>query len=287
MWKIGVRLPSGKTSMSSLAIFSLFNSSNLILMSSWWRRRRINNVWIESVKTFAHTSNWLPTYCLHTMSDGWYGCGMLWDDIAWLDAPDVLRNLAVDFSSIGLLPSPAISNSAVDSLGNRTCQVTWLLQCTWILVRTICQTCCTVMRCGCIYSKSFEYSPGTCAFWSDSVYAGHLLLRAFDSSYVFFFSASFFFALIASTWHRLQEPSNLLWNVGQFDPSRLWKWELNKRSRTKPPDLSISHPHKKKGSNLITRVLATCSLICSTVSSDCWCLGSLGRCPSILHAPIF
>ena len=68
----------------------------------------------------------------------------------------------MDFSSIGLLPSPAISNSAVDSHGNRTCQVTWLLQCTWILVRTICQTCCTVMCCGCIYSKSFEYSPGTC-----------------------------------------------------------------------------------------------------------------------------
>ena len=32
----------------------------------------------------------------------------------------------------------------------------------------------------------------------------------------------------------------------QLDPSRLWKWELNKRSRTKPPDLSISHPRKEK-----------------------------------------
>ena len=32
----------------------------------------------------------------------------------------------------------------------------------------------------------------------------HLLLWAFDSSYVFFFSASFFFALIASTWHHMR-----------------------------------------------------------------------------------
>ena len=77
------------------------------------------------------SSNWLPTYCLHTMADMLVVacCGT-----TWRDAPDVLRNLAVDFSSIELLPSPAIPKSAVDSHGKRTGLVIRLLPCTCILV---------------------------------------------------------------------------------------------------------------------------------------------------------
>ena len=81
----------------------------------------------------------------------------------------------------------------------------------------------------------------------------------------------------------------------QLDPSRLWKWELNKRSRTKPPDLSISHPRKRKNTAIWLQDFwrhAPCTAgfelmdFLSQVSSDCWRLGSLGRCPSILHAAI-
>ena len=224
MWKIWVRFPSGKTSMSWLAIFCLFNSSNLIMMSSWWRRRRINSVWIESVVSKrrspkVHTSNWLPTYCLRTMSDGlmWRICLLilLWHDIARRDAPDVLRNLAMDFSTVELLASPPIPSFAV------AIHMDW--KHTWSHAFCNVPTCILVMI-------------RHCVCWM------HLLLWAFDSSYVFFFSASFFFALIASTWHHLRTFKHALTCLS------FWAFPALQQNkyRTKPPGLSISHPCKRK-----------------------------------------
>ena len=73
-----------------------------------------------------------------------------------------------------------------------------------------------------------------CVWWT------HLLMWAFDSSYVFFFSASFFFALIASTWHCLQEHSNLFQSVCQIEPTS----EPNEKSRTRL--VHFSPTQKKK-----------------------------------------
>ena len=132
-----------KTSISSLATFCLFNSSKIIMISWPWRRIRHFQRGSSRFTALIDFPPIASTLCL--MADMVVAC-LLWHDIAFCDAPDVLRNLAMDFSSIELLPSPAIPKSAVDSHGKRTCQATRLLQCTCIIVITDCRTCCTVMR---------------------------------------------------------------------------------------------------------------------------------------------
>ena len=135
MWKIWVRFPSGKTSMSSLAIFSLFNSSNLIMMSSWRRRRRINCTWIESIiskegrpRFTASLIDFPPIASTLCLMD-WYGWYLLVDLVvawhcktwcAWCSSEPgdgCFNNRASSFSCNSKLCSR-------DSYGLKTCLVT-------------------------------------------------------------------------------------------------------------------------------------------------------------------
>ena len=70
-----------------------------------------------------------------------------------------------------------------DSHGLKTYLVTRLLQCPYL---------------------HSSHDPQHCVCWTSSMCMLDTSWWAFDSLYVFFFSASFFFALIASTWHHMR-----------------------------------------------------------------------------------
>ena len=112
------------------------------------------------------------------MADMVVAC-LLWHDIAWYDAPDVLRNLAMDFSSIELLPSPALPKSAVDSHGKRRCQVTRLLQCTCIIVITCHNNLSNMLHCDTLIDALHLIPSNICARWSDSMLDAFLGLQFF------------------------------------------------------------------------------------------------------------
>ena len=108
-------------------------------------------------------------------------------------------------------------------------------------------------------------------------------LWAFNSSYAFFSSVSFFFALIISTWHHMRTFKHAPKCFQALE--RFGTLNRTKLSRTKPPNspnLSISHPPPEKKTQ--EKLSATCSLHNWLLSlnfyekfpSDCWCFGSLG-----------
>ena len=180
-----------------------------------------------------HSTNWLSTYCLHAMSDG-----LIW--LIWLLI--LLRHFKTWCAWCSSEPGDGFFNNRAstfscnsklcsrDSYGLKTCPGTRLLTCTCILVIAIYRTRLWIWIIPLRHSCLLIWQ---CVCWT------HLLLWAFDSSYVFFFSASFFFALIASTWHRRPEHFKLAEKC-----LSIWAFQ----------DSDID--------NLITRVLATCSLHC-------------------------
>ena len=143
---------------------------------------------------------------------------LLWHDIARRDAPDVLRNLAMDCSTIELLASPAIPSFAV------AIHMDW--KHTWSHAFYNVPTCILVMI-------------RHCVCWTSSVVG----LR--------FFICLLLLCKLLLCSHRV--------NLAPYASSGTFKHAVNLLV-----NLSQACPFltrtKEKGNNLITRVLATCSL---------------------------
>ena len=178
---------------------------------------------------------------------------LLWHDTAWCDAPDVLRNLAMDFSTIELLASPAIPSFAV------AIHMDW--KHTWSHAFLQCP-----------YLHSSLVMIRHCLCWTSSVVG----LR-------FFICLLLLCKLLLCSHSVNLAPSAGIFKLAlkccQIEPIS----EPNKiKYRTKPPGLSISHPRKRKRQQFYYKSFG--SMLPAQLS--CWCLGNLVWCPSILDAAI-
>ena len=211
-----------------------------------------------------------PIYCLHAMSDGRYGCGMLvvaWHRILWCTwcssepADGFFFNRASTFSC----------NSKVCNRFHETGLVTTLFPCICSLVIAIWQTCCTVM-CH-IYVKTILNIPKQhFCLLIDSVYVGHIFgpstLHISSSLQI----SSLLIALIISTWHHMRRFKHALKCFSIWDVQAL---EIrNEHSRTKPQDLSIEGSGTTTRNTLGHMLPAQLSLKFESESSEwllmCW-----------------
>ena len=168
-----------------------------------------------------------------------------------------------------------------DSYGLKPCLVKRLLQCPYLhSSHDNLSTCC------------LEYELFPCnfhAFWTDNAYGGHIFWCG--PSILHMFSSS----LQASSLLSSRQPGTVCRNI-QTCSKVCVKLSLHRNrtrkvvSRTKPPGLSISHPRKRKrqqfyyksfGDMLPAQLSLNWWNVYQKVPTDCWCLGSLGKCHQV------